>query len=180
MRLLLLLWALAGPAAAFTLDEVAAIAEVMVDGDLAKRIQTPRSLAKMVTVDPRDEWAPGDNYAVDHASFLRMKKTLVRLARLCPSACDVNLWKPVPGLADRIQILVRNVNEMSQFWPWGALHQKTPPEMRRVLETGRRELVRRRPGMTSVLAPVSDSLGDVVALVEVVSQDHPDPQENVK
>jgi hypothetical protein len=34
--------------------------------------------------------------------------------------------------------------------------------------------------MISVLAPVYDSLGDIVGLVEVVSQARPDPRENVK
>ena len=58
---------------------------------------------------------------------------------------------------------------MSQFWTWGALHQEMPAEMKRVLETGERVTVNRRPGMTSVLAPVYDSLGDIVGLVEVVS-----------
>ena len=41
--------------------------------------------------------------------------------------------------------------------------------MRQVLETGRRETVRQKPGMVSVLAPVFDSLGDMVGLVEVVA-----------
>jgi len=162
------------------LDEVARVASVMVDGDIARRIQTPRSLAAMLERNPKDSSAAGDNYDVDHQAFLSTKKTLMRLMRLCASPCDVNLWMPVPTDPPRIQILVRNVNEMSQFWPWGALHQEMPPEMKRVLDDGVRLTVRRRPGMISVLAPVFDSLGDIVALVEVVSQQRPDPQENVK
>jgi len=34
--------------------------------------------------------------------------------------------------------------------------------------------------MTSVLAPVYDSLGDIVGLVEVVNQNRPDQHDNVK
>jgi DNA-binding IclR family transcriptional regulator len=45
------------------------------------------------------------------------------------------------------------------------------PEMQKVFETGERVTVRKRPGMTSVLAPVRDSLGDVVGLVEVVGRE---------
>ena len=41
--------------------------------------------------------------------------------------------------------------------------------MKRVLETGKQETVMRKPGMISVLAPVRNSLGDIVALVEVVA-----------
>ncbi len=37
-----------------------------------------------------------------------------------------------------------------------------------------------KPGWVSVLAPVSDSLGDIVALVEAVSQKQLDSHENVK
>jgi len=68
------------------------------------------------------------------------------------------------------------------YWtiPWGALHQDMIPQMKTVLETGQRVTVTGKPGWISVLAPVSNSLGDVVGLVEVVSQRQRDPRENVK
>lgn len=162
------------------LDRVARAATVMVDGDVCRRIQTPRSLRYLLEKDPRDPWRDSDNYDVDHEAFIGTKKTLMRLARLCPRACDVNLWMPVAASPERVQVVIRNVNEMSQFWTWGALHQPMPVEMKKVLETGERSTVRRRPGMISVLAPVHDSLGDIVGLVEVVTQSKPDPRENVK
>lgn len=163
-----------------TLEDVAAIATVMVDGDLARRIETPRSAESAVRKDPKDPWAASDNYDVDHATFNAMKKTLMRLARLCPAACDVNLWMPMRGVPGKVQVVIRNVNEMSQFWPWGALNQPMPPEMKEVLDTGKPATVKKRPGMISVLAPIYDSLGDVAGLVEVVSMARPDPQENVQ
>ena len=176
----LLAWMLlaqpADPAA--SLDRVAQIATAMVDGDVCSRIETPRSRKFESQKDPRDPWRASDNYDVDHDAFIGAKKTLMRLARLCESPCDVNLWMPLS--ADRIQVMVRNVHEMSQFWPWGALNQEMPPEMKKVLDTGQRVTVRRRPGMISVLAPVRNSLGDIVGLVEVVSHTQPDPRENVK
>jgi len=52
--------------------------------------------------------------------------------------------------------------------------------MKQVLETGRRVTVAEKPGWVSVLAPVYDSLGDIVGLVEAVTQQPVDPQENVK
>ncbi|HWR54271.1 MAG TPA: hypothetical protein VN428_24405 [Bryobacteraceae bacterium] len=164
----------------FQLEDVARAATVMVDGDLAKRIQTPRSVSSMLVEDPRDRWAASDKYEVDHAAFLTMKKTLTRLTRLCSATCDVNLWMPVPKKPGNIQVLIRTLNETSQFWPWGALTQETPPEMAGVLKTGQRVTVSRRPGIVSVLAPVHDSLGDIAGLVEVVSRVQPDPQENVQ
>jgi hypothetical protein len=43
-----------------------------------------------------------------------------------------------------------------------------------------RRAVAEKPGMVSVLAPVSNSLGDIVGLVEVVSRLPVDTHENVK
>ena len=162
------------------LDRVARVATVMVDGDVCRHIQTARATQLLLQKDPRDPWRASDNFDVNDDAFIQTKKTLMRLARLCPEACDVNLWMPVPSDPPRIQILIRNVYEMSQFWKWGDLHQEMPAEMKRVLETGERVTVERRPGMVSVLAPVYDSLGDIAGLVEVVSQARRDPRENVK
>ena len=162
------------------LDLVARVATVMVDGDVCRHIQTARSMQFLLRKDPRDPWRASDNFDVNDDAFIQTKKTLMRLARLCPEACDVNLWMPVPSDPPRIQILIRNVYEMSQFWKWGDLHQEMPPEMKRVLETGARVTIERRAGMISVLAPVYDSLGDIAGLVEVVSQAGRDPRENVK
>jgi hypothetical protein len=180
---LLLCSALAAPASnplAAELDAVARTASVMVDGDEVSRIPTARSAAALLKKDPRDPWAASDNYDVNHEPFIATKKTLIRLSRLCSSPCSINLWMPIPAKPPRIQIVIRNAEEMSQFWVWGALHQDMFPEMKHVLDTGSRLAVQRRPGMISVLAPVRNSLGDIVALVEVVSQLKPDPQENVQ
>lgn len=165
---------------AVELDRVAQVATVMIDGDVVRRIPTARSDQYMVKTDPRDPWIAGDNYDVDAQAFTATKKALIRLARLCPDACDVNLWTPVKGHPAQIQIVIRNVYEMSQFWTWGALTQDMPPEMKTVLDSGQRVTVHRRPGMISVLAPVYDSLGDIAGLVEVVSQNRRDQHENVK
>ncbi len=159
---------------------VAEAATAMVDGEMVKQIQTARSAASMVKKDPRDPWAASDNYDVNHAPFVAVKKTLIRLARLCPGPCDLNLWMPVPGMASRVHVVIRNVHEISQFWTWGALTQEMFPEMARVLATGERVTVRKRAGMVSVLTPVRDSLDEIVGLVEVVSQERVDPQENVQ
>jgi hypothetical protein len=162
------------------LDEVARIATVMVDGDVCRRIVTPRALEYMFKNDPRDQWAAGDNYEVNDEAFLAVKKTLIRLSRLAPFPCDVNLWMPVAGHPDKVRIVIRNAHELSQFWPWGALYQDMIPYMKQVLESGRRVTVAEKPGWVSVLAPVYDSMGDIVALVEAVTQMPADPHGNVK
>lgn len=162
------------------LDRVARAASVMVDGDVCQRIVTERAMGYLVKEDPRDPYLGSDNYDVDHEAFITTKKTLIRLSRLVDFPCDVNLWMPLPGVSGRVHIVIRNANEMSQFWRWGALHQETPAPMRRVLETGERVTVAESPGWISVLAPVRNSLDDIVGLVEVVSRARPDPRENVK
>ena len=162
------------------LDEIARVAGVMVDGDVCQRIVTPRTLRFIFHEDPRDKWLAGDNYDVDHRAFTETKKTLRRLSLLASFPCDVNLWMPLEGQPGKIHIVVRNVNEWSQFWPWGALYQQMSPQMKVVLETGRRITVKEKPGWISVLAPVFNSLGDVVGLVEAVTNTTLDGHENVK
>ena len=163
-----------------SLDDAARVASVMVDGDLCRRIVTPRALEYMFKVDPRDRYVAGDNYEVNYEAFDAVKKTLIRIGRLVPFPADANLWMPIAGHPDKIRVVIRNANELSQFWPWGALYQDMIPQMKTVLDTGRRIAVTEKPGWVSVLAPVYDSLGDIVALVEVASQRHLNPHENVK
>ena len=162
------------------LDGIGKVATAMVDGDLCGRIITPRALDRMSRRDPRDEYAGADNYDVDDPSFIAVKKSLMRLATLADYPVDVNLWMPLDKERRRISIVIRNRYEMSQFWEWGKLEQAMFPPMRSVLETGHRLTVKQKAGYVSVLAPVRDSLGEVVALVEVVSQLQPDARENVK
>jgi len=172
--------AAAEPDMARDLDGVARTATVMVDGDVCQRIVTPRAMDYMFKQDPHDPWVAGDNYEVNDEAFIATKKTLIRLSRLAPFPCDVNLWMPIAGHPNKVRVVIRNAHELSQFWPWGALYQDMIPQMRQVLETGRRVAVTEKPGWVSVLAPVYNSLGDTVALVEAVSQKRLDPHENVK
>ncbi|MEO6828412.1 MAG: hypothetical protein ABI164_01280 [Acidobacteriaceae bacterium] len=154
------------------LAEIARVATTMVDGDVCQRILTPRALAYMLHPNPRDKWAGGDNYDVDDAAFVATKKTLMRLALLAPYPVDVNLWMPLPTTPPQIYVVIRNHYNLSQFWD-SELQQKMPPEMQQVLSTGRTLTIRKEPGMVSILAPVRNSLGQIVGLVEVVSSTVP-------
>lgn len=186
-KILIALLALAWPLCArdkaqleHDLDQIAKVATIMVDGDVCQRILTPRALQHILQKDPRDPWAAADNYDVDDAAFITTKKTLMRLAQLVDYPVDVNLWMPVDGAPDRIHVVIRNRYEMSQFWKWGDLTQPMPPLMRRVLEGGKRIAVEQKPEYVSVLAPVRNSLNDIVGVVEVVSEVSPNPRENVQ
>jgi hypothetical protein len=162
------------------MDDMARIASVMVDGDLCERIVTPRAKKAMITENPRDPYQAGDNYDVEHAVFIQVKKTLTRLSRLVEYPADVNLWMPVEGKPGYVHIVIRGSHEISQFWPWGALIQEMPPAMKSVLASGTRVTVTEKPGYVSVLAPVRNSLGDIVGVVEAVTQVKSDPRDNVK
>src|SRR5580700_916582 len=124
MKALLLATVLLAPLAgadrepAHDLDEVARVASVMVDGDACRRIVTPRALEYMFKNDPRDQWVASDNYEVNDEAFIAVKKTLLRLSHLVPFPCDVNLWMPVAEHPGSLRIVIRNTNELSQFWPW--------------------------------------------------------------
>jgi hypothetical protein len=162
------------------LDAMARVGSVMVDGDVCQRIVTQRAKDFMFASDPRDRFLAGDNYDVDDASFNAVKKTLIRLSHLASFPADVSLWMPIEGHPGKIHMVVRNKNEMSQFWTWGALYQDMIPQMETVLKTGQRVTVQNKPGWISVLAPVYNSLGDIVGLIEAVSRVKADAHENVK
>ena len=162
------------------LEEVARVATVMMDGDVCERIMTPRALQKMFAVDPNDRWAGSDNFDVNHEPYVQTKKMLMRLAKLVPYPVDCNLWMPFSQDPKRIQILVRNRYEMSQFWTWGVLFQDQTAEMAEVLATGKPQTIIQKADFVSVLTPVINSLGDRIGLVEVVSRLQPNPQEHVK
>ena len=163
-----------------TLQSIARTASVMVDGDVCDRILTPRALRFIINNPSKDQWAAADNYDVDDQAFTLTKKTLMRLALLADFPVDVNLWMPLNREGTVIHIVIRNRFEMSQFWPWGALSQPAPMPMRQVLADGQTRTVREKPGFVSVLAPVKNSLDDIVGLVEVVTRPTPDARENVK
>jgi hypothetical protein len=165
---------------AVELDDAARVASVMVDGDACRRIVTARAMEYLMRTDGEDRFLASDNYEVNYSAFDAVKKTLIRVSRLVSFPADANLWMPIPGHPDKIRIVIRNGNELSQFWPWGALYQDMIPEMKAVLATGHRITVAQKPGWVSVLTPISDSLGDIVAVVEVASQRQFDRQENVK
>ena len=162
------------------LEDVARVGSVMVDGDVCQKIVTEQAKGLLFATDPSDRFLAGDNYDVDDVAFNTVKKSLTRLSHLASFPADVNLWMPIEGHPGKIQLVIRNRNEMSQFWNWGELYGDMVPKMETVLKTGQRVTVTNKPGWISVLAPVYNSLGDVVGLIETVSQVKVDAHENVK
>ncbi len=162
------------------LNQLARVATAVVDGDECRRIMTPRALEKMFRQDPRDRWAGHDNFDVNDAPYIAIKKLLRRIATLAPFPVDCNLWMGFRERPDLVQILIRQVNEMSQFWKWGDLYQPLPPEMKEVLAAGKPKTVAAKDDYVSVLAPVLNSLGDPGAVVEVVPRPRREAEVKVK
>lgn|GEM_PF-1035199 len=169
-----------GDALVRSLDEVARVASIMLDGDVCRRIVSKAVTDQLFTRHPRDPWIGSDNYNVNQAAFIQIKKTLLRLGRLAPLTYDVNLWMPIEGRPGKVHLVIRNANEISQFWTWGSMHQDAHPSMSQVLASGTRVTVSEKPGMVSILTPVFDSMGDVVAIAEVAARRQAAPRENVK
>lgn len=169
-----------GDALVRQLDEVGRVASVMLDGDVCRRIVGKAITDQLFIKHPRDPWIGADNYNVNQPAFIQIKKTLQRLGRLAPLTYDVNLWMPIEGQPGKVHMVIRNANEISQFWTWGSMHQDAPAAMKQVLASGARVTVTEKPGLISILAPVFDSLGDVAGIAEVAARRQPAPRENVK
>lgn len=155
------------------MKELAAVAGAMVDGEEVLRIVTERAARYAASPDPKHRNMAGDYYDVDHATFLRMKKTLLRLLRLVDFRCNAVLWLALETLDGKITVVCNN-DVLSR---WCGFSRRTVPiegDLAKCMESG--EVVVPDPEddseMLTVLAPVSDSLGDVVGLVELTAQ-HP-------
>jgi hypothetical protein len=156
------------------LSEVARVASVMVDGDEARRILTERAMYHIAHPDPDYRFLSADYYDVEHETFLRMKKTLLRLERLSEVRCDSALWIPVAGREGQVTLAVQN-GSLHRYYRFGQPAMEAPEEMARCVR--RKETVVApldHPSETiTVLAPVLDSLGDVAGVVELSAR-HPD------
>jgi hypothetical protein len=150
------------------LRDAARVAAVMVDGDLAGRIVSARSWHYIRNPNPKYRFMTGDYFDVDHASFLLMKKTLLRLGRLTGFTCGTSLWLPVPGVKGQVTCAVQN-GKLHRYYRFGASSQPAAPEMLRCLRTGKVLLAPPHRDFVTALAPVRDSLGDVVGVVELCS-----------
>lgn len=149
------------------MQTAARVASVMVDGEEAKTIIMDRSFYHMVNANPRFRFMAGDYFDVDAASFLRMKKTLQRLALLLDFPVGTSLWVPVKGQEDHVTVAVHNGN-MHRYWTFGQLKRKADGALAECLSSG--QVVSVPPTAddpwVTVLAPVRDSLGNVSGVIE--------------
>lgn len=161
----------AGARAVGELRRLAAIASAVLDGDECMEIVTDRAAELMFKVDPRDKWIGSDNYDVDREKFTRTKKLLIRVSRLADFPADCNLWLRTKQKPWQVHAVILQVNGLSSFYRFGQMVIDPPEEFVPVLKEGQTVAVTgKRPNVVSVLAPVHNSLGDVVGLVEAASR----------
>ena len=162
------------------LTRLAEIAAGVIDGEEAKRIIAAPAMHYIANPDPEHRFLAGDYHDVDRELFLRTKKLLSRLERLGKVKVDSSLWVQIPE-QDAVTVAVHNgVNH--RYYSFGMERLPTPPEMREVFDSGE---IRRVPPsgeadgarfLATALAPIRDSLGDVVAVAEFTSRVSGEPE----
>jgi len=159
------------------LHRLAEIAAGILDGEDVKRIIHERSMRYVANPDPDHRFLAGDHYDVDAELFLRTKKLLLRIVRLGTLDVGSSVWVPV-GQTGQVTVAVHN-GVHRRYYTFGQLALPAPPEMQAVLDDGRIRIVlpdEQAPSLVTALAPVTDSLGDVVGVVELsapISQTDP-------
>lgn len=153
----------------FSQTQIGTMTTAMMDGDLCRRIVLPAALHSLTHEDPRDKWASADNYDVDAAVFLQVKKTMLRLQTLSHGETAFTLWLEIPQNPGLSQVVIRLPPALSAFYN-GEMTQPTPAQIQEVLKSGKQMEFSQREGLHIVLAPVRDSLGHVAAVVEIATQ----------
>ena len=152
------------------LDELTRLAQIaagMLDGEEVKGIVTPLAMQYIANPDPAHIFLSGDYFDVDHELFLRAKKLMLRLQRLAKLPMSCSLWLPIPGKR-QVTCAVQN-GPYARYYSFGQERLALPDEMAKAFKTGRVSAAPYREGdrLRTALAPVRDSLGDVVALMEL-------------
>ncbi|HTL51426.1 MAG TPA: hypothetical protein VL860_02500 [Planctomycetota bacterium] len=151
------------------LKSLAVLAGPLMDGDECHAVLTKRSYETMWAIDPRDQWAAMDNYDYDEDIAIRVKKQLIRLARTRGYKADCNLWLDCPEKKNTVQCVIKNVNNCCPYAPWGALYQDTPAVIQQALK-GEVSCGSTDGNWVSAFAPIKNSMGDIVGVVECSSR----------
>jgi hypothetical protein len=166
-------------------DELARIARIgqeFVDGDLCRQAWEPHSETFMC----------GDDMDYNPDAGIPLKKTLMRLERLCPFPCGTTLWRRRPDFPDTGEVLLFGMHSSPQGGdkpPRGYVPPKMTKELqavflrgegawRRDAKNGRTAILIDRgvevagvgvknPFSLQLFVPVKDSMGDTAAALEV-------------
>ncbi|MHC4717908.1 MAG: hypothetical protein ACYS5V_13120 [Planctomycetota bacterium] len=151
------------------LDELARLAEIaagIIDGEDVKGIITPRAMYYILNPDPKHQFLVGDYFDVDHDLFLRVKKLMIRIARLSDLVISTSMWQVI-GDGGQVTVAVHN-GAQQRWYTFGESAREIVPEMAEVVRTGQvlAVPVAEDDRQATALAPIRDSLGDIVAVCE--------------
>ena len=148
------------------LTRLAEIAAGIIDGEDVKGIITPRAMYYILNPNPKFRYMVGDYFDVDHDLFLRVKKLMTRVARLGDLVISSSMWQVI-GDGDKVTVPVHN-GAMQRWYDFGDDIMDIAPEMAEVVKTGKALALPVADGdrQATALAPIRDSLGDVVAVCE--------------
>lgn len=151
------------------LTRLAEITAGLVDGEDVKAIITDGAMYHIQNPDAKHRFLSMDHYDVDHATFLRVKKLLMRIERLTDVVWNASVWLRLPGTDEVTAALLNGAHH--RYYKFGQQQRAMPDEMRRAFETGQVTPAPSGPDdrQVTVLAPVRDSLQDVVAVVELTA-----------
>ena len=150
------------------LERLGEIVSAILDGEEVKHIITDEAMHYVAHPHPDHPFLAGDHYDVDHVLFLRTKKLLLRIARMSDLDVGTTVLVGVPD-TDLVTVALHNGTCFRYCRALGQLCMPSPRDVTDVFETGRSASVPACDAdpMATVLTPVRDSLGDVVAVVEL-------------
>ncbi len=153
------------------MDELLRLAEVteaILDGEEVKNIITEEAIHYVINPHPDYPYLGMDHYDVDHELFLRNKKLLLRIAKMSQRDIGATIIVPV-GDTEFVTIALHNGTCFRYYKSFGEQRSIPADEVKNVFETG--EIAAIFPddsaAMYTTLNPVRDSLGDIVAVVEL-------------
>ncbi len=150
------------------LKQTARVATTLIDGDEARRIIVDRAYYHIANPDPQHRFLSGDYYDVDLERFLRLKKFLLRLETLVDFPCNAALWVRVKGLEDHVTVACQN-GSIHRYYRFGEEKRLIEAEMAACLDSNEITVAPLDEESRTVtdLAPVRNSLGDPIGLVEL-------------
>jgi len=148
--------------------ELGRIGSALLDGDELGRIIADRSYYHIAHPTPGFRHMSGDYYDVDHVRFLHWKKMLMRLETLVDFPSNAAVWLRVKGLEDHLTVAVHN-GSIHRYYRFGEEKRPPEPEMQQVLDRGEAVCAPadHPSGTVTVLAPIRNSLQDVVGVLEL-------------
>lgn len=163
------------------LSEIARVGQMFIDGDLCRKVLKPHS----------EKYMKGDDLDFDPDNFIPVKKTLIRLERLCRVPVSTTIWRRRPDMLDRGEALLHGAVRSIEADVKPANRGYEPAKLTKELKTAflkgkpawklakgvRSDLVRshqvqpvkgfKGEAVLSLFVPVKDSMGENAAVLEV-------------